>query len=342
MGRSGAGGGPSRGGGGGGSRGSMGRSSSSGRSGSRSGVHRSGGFTPSFGRHSYAPPRGPRAYGYGPGPGYPPPPYRPYRRSCGNELVTSVIAILVLVIVFFAAMRSVGIGPFGGAGITASTVEREPLPAGSVQETGYYTDNLFWFGNDTALLNGMKDYYKQTGVQPYLYITDQVNGSRDPSSAQMEAFASGLYDELFTDEAHLLLVFQDADGHYTDWVITGAQAKQVVDTEAVNILLDYVDRYYYDTSMDESQLFGKAFSMAANRTMSKTTSPLVFAAGAGVIIVVVLAGVYVFRKKQEQKKREDDQMERILKMDLSGNDVGQSPEVEDLEKKYQEKETGGN
>ena len=344
MGRSGTGGGgASRGGGGGGNRGSMGRSSGSGRSGSRSGVHRSGGLVPSFRRPPYAPPSGPRAYGYGPGPGYPPPPYRPYRRSRGNELVTSVIAILVLVIVFFAAVRSVGIGPFGGTKITASTVEREPLPAGSVQETGYYTDNLFWFSNDTALLNGMKDYYKQTGVQPYLYITDQVDGSRDPSSAQMEQFANELYDELFADEAHLLLVFQDADGHYTDWVITGAQAKQVVDTEAVNILLDYVDRYYYDTSLDESQLFGKAFSMAADRTMSKTTSPLVYVAGAGVIIVVVIAGVYVFQKKQEQKKREDEQMERILNMDLQAGETGPSPEVQDLEAKYKTTTTtGGN
>ncbi len=333
MGRSGVGGGSSRGGGGGGGRGSMGRSSGSGRS----GVSRGPSHSSSYRSHSfYSSPvyrtRRPH-YGYGPGYGGPPHSY------AGGRLINSVIAVMVLIIVFVAAWNSVGLG---GGQITASTVNREPLPAGSVQETAYYTDNLFWFGNDTALLNGMKDYYKQTGVQPYLYITDQVDGSRDPSAAQMEQFANELYDELFTDEAHLLLVFQDADGHYTDWVITGSQAKQVIDTEAVNILLDYVDRYYYDSSLSESQLFGKAFSKAADRTMSKTTSPLVYVAGAGVIIVVVVAGVYVFRKKQEQKKREDEQMERILNMDLSGDDVGQSPEVEGLEKKYENKETGGN
>ena len=284
MGRSGAGGGPSRGGGGGGGRGSMGRSSSSGRSGIRSGLsHSSFHEFSSFSRRTYFP--GHRTY-HGAG-------YRsPYRAYSGGNSV-------------------------------------------------YYTDNLFWFGNDKVLLDGMKDFYKKTGVQPHLYITDEVDGSRNPSSTQMETFAEGLYDEMFQDEAHLLLVFQDADGHYTDWVITGAQAKQVVDTEAVNILLDYVDRYYYDTFLDESELFGRAFSKAADRMMSKTVNPLVYVAGAGVAIVVIVAGVYVFRKKQEQKKREDEQMERILNMDLNAGETGVSSEVKDLENKYSTK-SGGN
>ena len=325
MGRSGAGGGPSRGGGGGGGRGSMGRSSSSGRSGMRSGLsHSSFREFSSFARRAYSP--GYRPYrGMG---------YRPsfHGGSGGNSIISGVIAILTLVVILFAAVRSMGLG--NGGSITASTVDREPLPVGSVIETEYYTDNLFWFGNDKALLDGMKDFYRQTGVEPDLYITDKVDGSRNPSATQMEDFAGNLYDELFQDEAHLLLVFQDADGHYTDWVITGAQAKQVVDTEAVNILLDYVDRYYYDTSLDESELFGRAFSKAADRMMSKTVNPLVYVAGAGVAIVVIVAGVYVFRKKQEQKKREDEQMERILNMDLNAGTTGASSEVEDLENKY--------
>ena len=158
--------------------------------------------------------------------------------------------------------------------ITKSTVDREPLPAGSVQETDYYTDTLFWFGNDTALINGMKHFYQETGVQPYLYITDTVNGSRNPSSSQMEEFAGSLYDELFQDEAHLLLVFQDADGHYTDWVITGSQAKQVVDDEAVNILLDYVFMYPLGMGM-----FGAAFATGLAPVISLAVLSLHFIKG---------------------------------------------------------------
>lgn len=327
MGRSGAGGGSSRGGGGGGGRGSMGRSSNSGRSGISH--HYSG--SSSFHYHpSYHPHHGGyhSVHIYSGGAGF------------GGSIRSSLFTIIFIIVMFaFVAMPAA----YKNQPVTASTVNREPLPAGSVQETEYYTDTLFWFGNDTQLLNGMKHFYQKTGVQPYLYITDTVDGSRNPSSSQMEEFAGSLYDELFQDEAHLLLVFQDADGHYTDWVITGSQAKQVVDDEAVNILLDYVDRYYYDSSLDESELFGKAFTMAADRMMAKTISPLVIFAGALVIIVLVCAGVYVFKKKQEQKKREDEQMERMLNMDLNASDVGVSPEVQDLENKYTNtKSSGGN
>lgn len=328
MGRSGMGGGSSRGGGGGGGRGSMGRSSHSGRSGIS---HHSSFHSSSFNYHR------PSFY-YGPSRGH-----FSYHVHTGGGAGVSLVNAIFIFIFLAVFLSSIGILPMWNSGsITKSTVDREPLPAGSVQETDYYTDTLFWFGNDTALINGMKHFYQETGVQPYLYITDTVDGSRNPSSSQMEAFAGSLYDELFQDEAHLLLVFQDADGHYTDWVITGSQAKQVVDDEAVNILLDYVDRYYYDSSLDESELFGKSFSMAADRMMDKTMNPLVIVAGAAVVIAIVVAGVYVFKKKQEQKKREDEQMERILNMDINAADAGTSTEVEDLEKKYNKTNSGGN
>lgn len=303
----------------------MGRSSSSGRSGVSHHSSRSSSFHyhPSYhsgGYHSYHI-------------------YTGNGNSSGSTLGELFTLIFIAVIFIFVALPVI----YESNPITTSTVNRDPLPAGSVQETDYYTDALFWFGNDTELLNGMKHFYQKTGVQPYLYITDTVDGSRNPSSSQMEEFAGSLYDELFQDEAHLLLVFQDADGHYTDWVITGSQAKQVVDNEAVNILLDYVDRYYYDSSLDESELFGKAFSMAADRMMSKTINPIVIFIVGCVIVTIVIAIVYVFKKKQEQKQREDEQMERILNMDLNAGDAGVSPEVQDLENKYtNQKSSGGN
>lgn len=51
----------------------------------------------------------------------------------------------------------------------------------------------------------MKHFYDKTGVQPYVYITDTVNGSQYPSSSDLQNYANDLYDELFTDEAHILL-----------------------------------------------------------------------------------------------------------------------------------------
>lgn len=306
MGRSGIGGGSSRGGGGGGHRGSMGRSSSSGRSGISSGRgsyrHSYGGYTPRY-----------RTYGYG---------YRPTS--------ISFLTLLVIMVAVFVLFKS----GFRSTSITPSTVDRDPLPSGAVIETEYYTDNLFWIDNSSKLESGMKHFYKETGIQPYLYITDEVDGSRNPSAEQLETFSNSLYNELFEDEAHLLLVFQDADGHYSDWVITGTQAKQVADTEAVNILLDYVDRYYYDANLSEAEVFGKAFEKAADRMMTKTANPTVIIVVAlSAVAIVAVAGIVIV-KKVNQKKQEAEQMERLLNMDLNDGNTAENPEVTDLANKY--------
>ena len=68
------------------------------------------------------------------------------------------------------------IGKMRGTNITPSTQNREPLPAGAVIETDYFADNLFWIDNKAQLEAGMKHFYQKTGVQPFLYITDEVDG----------------------------------------------------------------------------------------------------------------------------------------------------------------------
>ena len=69
----------------------------------------------------------------------------------------------------------------------------------------------------------MKTFYRLTGVQPYLYIADGVNGSNQPSSSEIESYAASLYDQLFTDEAHFLLVFcDDGMGSYICGYQTGS------------------------------------------------------------------------------------------------------------------------
>ena len=218
------------------------------------------------------------------------------------------------------------------SGVTASTVQREALPAGAVNETAYYTDELGWIGNRTKLEAGMKNFYKETGVQPYLYITDSVNGNHDPTAAELEAFANDQYDALFTDEAHLLLVFFEyTPSEYHTWCITGTQAKTVVDTEAVNILLDYVDRYYYSDLSDE-EMFSKSFDEAGERIMSVTRSPWIAVwIVLGVLAIVVVAFLW-WRSRKKQRNLEDEQTRKILETPLETFGSG---EAEELAKKYE-------
>ncbi|SEN44930.1 hypothetical protein SAMN04488134_101107 [Amphibacillus marinus] len=341
-------GGGSRGGSFGGSRGGAGRMGGSGSfgsgkkrgsSGSGSGFNRpstGGGYRPRTGgffhRPYYGRPRwGHRRY-YGGGGGC---------FGCGSSFILlPIIIVFLMIFLVVPAITSMfgGGGSFGSNSITPSTVDREPLPSGVVNETDYYTDEIGLIFNETVMLNGLRHFYNETGVQPHVYITDEIDGSLTPTFNDIEVYTNELYDELFTDEAHLLLLYFDPyfDGgstfpeDYAMYAVTGTQAKSVIDTEAANILLDYLDRYYYDDIGDE-EYFSRSFQEAADRIMEVTRSPwipvlLVFAV---VVILVILFSWW--RKKQQQKDKEAKQTEEMLNKPIST--FGKS-NVDDLSSKY--------
>ena len=269
----------------------------------------------------------------------PPPRYRPFGRGPvyrGGGGCFSQLLVWGIIIAVFAIMIISGIldGVSSGTGeITKSTVVREALPAGSVTETAYYTDTLGWIGNETTLLNGLRYFYQKTGVQPHVYITDNVNGSHSPTWPELEGYANALYDELFTDEAHLLLVFFEYNNGYKDWYVTGTQAKTVIDTEAADILLDYLDRYYYDSSMGDEEYFARSFRDAADRIMEVTTSPWVTVLIVlGVVALVVVLYIW-WRHAKKQKDKEAKQTEDMLNTPLE--QFGDT-EAEERAKKYED------
>lgn len=354
LGRSGGSGGRSGGGSFGGSRGSGGRSGgfgggfssgSRGSSGSRSG----GSFGGTSGGGIFGGSRKSSSPGFGTGfllgratkssggggyygGGYTRPPRSFGGSGCG--CVTIVIVLVILLFAFIVISSIFGsMNKVDGGNITISTVERVALPPGSVNETGYYTDNLGWINNETKLVSGLKHFYKETGVQPYLYLTDTINGSHSPTESELESFANSLYDELFTDEAHLLLVFFEYDNRYMDWYIAGTQAKSVIDREAADILLDYIDRYYYESNLSDEEFFSKSFKDAADRIMTVTRSPWItvyVVIGIAVLLIVLFTW---WKKSKEQKNLEAKRREEMLKTPL---DRFGDTEAEDLMKKYKD------
>jgi len=175
--------------------------------------------------------------------------------------------------------------------ITASTVRRTALSKGSVSETSYFLDNLNWIKSSFSLTRGMKKFYQYTGVQPFIYFTDNIDGKTQPTDADVQPFAEGLYSELFTDQAHLLVIFFANNGYYNTWYYAGAEAESVVDNEAKAIISDYVDKYHKYATMSNETALSTAFERAARRMMAIQTSPGVYA----VIILfsILLSGVYL-------------------------------------------------
>lgn len=258
--------------------------------------------------------------------------------GCGCGIIPLIIVIIIIVtFVLIAVLASFVGGGSGGDGgsLTPSTIVREPLPKGDVNETDYYRDELDWIGNPTKLISGLRHFYQKTGVQPFLYITDNVNGSHFPSMEELDVFANSLYDELFTDEAHLLLVFFEYENMYMTRYIAGTQAKSVIDMEAGDILLDYIDRYYYDDNLTDEEFFAKSFQDAADRMMKVTRSPWIPV----LIVITVLAVLFLlfiwWKNSKKQKNLEALQTEKILNTPL---EKFKDKETDDLAKKYDDKE----
>lgn len=342
MGRSGGGGGFSGGGFSGGFSGggrSSGGFSGGGRSGGSFGGGRSGGSRPGSGGFGgpmggFGAPRpirtGPIIIHNAPRYGGGGSPQQPRKQDSGKGTVIATICIALVIIVLFFIIIGAG---SGGGDIQKSTYEREKLPASAVTETGYYTDEAGWFSNRSELESGMKAFYRETGVQPYLYLLP--NGA-STSTTELTAYAEELYPQLFADEGHFLLVFCDDDrGSYNCGYVVGSQAKTVMDGEAVAILADYLDRYYNDYSISEEEIFSKTFEDTGERIMTVTKSPLpvIFVC---IAVMVVAALVFItLKKRREQREREQKRAEEILKTPL---EKFGDKDVEDLAKKYEKQE----
>lgn len=240
--------------------------------------------------------------------------------------------MFILVLVVFWVFVAVAVS-WSGGNITPSTVAREKLDGQYVTTTEYYADTIGWIRSGSKLKAGMKSFFDDTGVQPFLYLTETVNGSTCPSDEEMEAFANSLYDELFEDEGHLLVVFQEynSDGNYLVWCVAGKQAKTVFDDEARDIFFDYLDHYYY-SSYSEDEFFSKAFEDTGKRMMEKTTNPVVVIAVIIGVIAVALIAFSWWKRARAAKKEQAAETARILNTPIEK--IGDKT-LEDLEDKYE-------
>ena len=208
------------------------------------------------------------------------------------------------------------------ADISASTVDREALPASAVttQLTQHYRDeDGGWIYSSGTIERGLAAFQDETGVQPFVWILP--NGS-ETSTEALSQRADELYDEVFDDEAGFLLVFcDDGSGSFNCGYTVGSQAKTVMDDEAIGILADYLDRYYQDYSISEDEIF------------ARTTSPVVYVAVCAAVVIV--AGLVYFGVKnyRASKEREAKRMEEVLNTPL---ETFGDQDLEDLEKKYQD------
>ncbi|MCL2888829.1 MAG: hypothetical protein FWE65_00210 [Eggerthellaceae bacterium] len=251
--------------------------------------------------------------------------------GCGWRTIVTILAI-IFIIWFIFGMADCSSNAVSNTDITKSSVVRVALPSSAVTETDYYTDaDGDWIHRPGTLVSGMRSFYQETGVQPYLYI---LPNGKTTSVDELTGYATDLYDQLFVDEAHFLLVFcDDGKGSYNCGYLVGAQAKTIMDQEAIMILGDYLDRYYNDLSLREEEIFSKAFADTGKRIMRVEKSPLVPILLCLTALIITVAVYFIVKKRREQREQEQKRMEEILRTPIEKfGDYN----VESLARKYEE------
>ncbi|MBQ6875674.1 MAG: hypothetical protein IJN46_05510 [Lachnospiraceae bacterium] len=263
--------------------------------------------------------------------------------GCATSLVSfvAIIAVLFIVVWIFSGISGSG----GDKDDIVSKIERDPLPAGSVNETGYYTDNLGWIQKSTKLTEGMKAFYKKTGVQPYLYLASEKEVEQ---AGSLEALANSLYDKLFTDEAHFLFTYiEDSNYKWEMHFVTGTQATSVIDAEAEEIIYQKFVRYYDDTDLEDEEFFSKVFEEAAEVMMKHETNgfdvakvALLVVGGVGIVGLIIYAVIKSRKLKLKEQKEQNEFIERMRNVPLEQfDDEEVDKELEELMKKYQDGES---
>lgn len=267
--------------------------------------------------------------------------------GCGGGCLQAVVGLVVvcLLVSFLSVGTSfcarVGWGaasaPTYEAGQSSSDTVREALPSSAVTKTGYYTDaDGDWVHDPSELTSGLEHFFDKTGAQPYVYI---LPNGESTSTDELTARAEELYDELFSDEGHFLLVFcDDGEGGFTCGYAAGTAAAAVMDDEAVSVLADELDRAYANLSLSEEQIFSQAFSETADVIMAaaeEQSRDEVVGTVAVVVVVAAAAGLGAWAVVRARRKRAEERRDRVEEILDTPLEKFGDKNVEDLASKYE-------
>ena len=223
--------------------------------------------------------------------------------------------------------------------VTRSSIQREKLPESKCNpiDEWYKDDWGDWIdeaGEGDYLISGLKSFYDSTGVQPYLWIMGE-DGKDYKSTESLEELAEATYKEMFgDDEGHLLIIFSEypnESGNYKLTVTPGFDAEtQVMDQEAKDILLDYIEYYYEDDDLNEGAFFQTAFRDAGERIMTKQMSLNSLITIVIIVIVVIIGLMITFSILKKRRLAVKKQKAKQVQAEKD------KAAIEQNQKKYQE------
>lgn len=200
-------------------------------------------------------------------------------------------------------------------------IQRNPIAASSTQLTDqwYQDDWGDWIDacsekEREEMISDFRYFFSKTGIQPFLWILGE-NGALIISDDDLEEASRDRYDALFSDKGHLLIAFREypnASGNYISGCFAGADALQVMDVQAREILLDNIDACYERSDYSETQVFGKAVRKTADAIMNsgeEESNPVVTLLWLGAFIFAFM--LLAFFRGRKKEKRAADEMKQV-------------------------------
>lgn len=299
-----------------------GHRSSGGHSSSRvGGGHHVGGSSRPTGSSSFN--RGPSMHHYH---HTPPPPrrgYYGYRRNVYTSSSSGLGTLIACLIVFAVVIFSFFMIASDDSDVT-STINREKIENPIPYDNNCIKDELGYIENQGKLSKNLKNFYNKTGIQPYIYLKSYDETLTGDS--QKDNYAQNWYEQNIDNEDTFLFVYyEDQNPNEIGYMayVNGKQITSVMDSEAVNIFWNYIDRYWTDDSLSTVEVFTKTFNSTANTIMEKSTTSndIIKIICIIVGIVIVIGGIiYILRMKFKRDKEKAKETVEILKTPLDKSD----------------------
>lgn len=269
-------------------------------------------------------------HGYGGGGYYPSSPTRHRNNAVGGLGSTMLLAIsIVIIAIVIGVIANIQDRP-------TSSRDRDKLTQVPAFDSDCVVDELYWFDNVNSAGNKLRNFYDETGIQPYIYLRAYDSSLR--TNEEKEEYALSLFDELGLSENTFLYVYfaeedTDNDVGYMCYV-NGKMVDSIMDDEAIDIFWGYIDSYWY-TDISTDELFQDVFNRTAAIIMRRSTTAadilIVIAIGAAVIgaLFVIYMIMKTKRKNEAEKAKET---ERILSTPMQ--DLVKGSESDPLVDKY--------
>ena len=256
----------------------------------------------------------------------PPPPrrgYYGYRRNVYTSSSSGLGTLIACLIVFAVVIFSFFMISSDDSDVT-STINREKIENPIPYDNNCIKDELGYVENTSKLSKNLKNFYNKTGIQPYIYLKSYDETLT--SDSQKDNYAQNWYEQNIDNEDTFLFVYyEDQDPNEIGYMayVNGKQVTSVMDSEAVNIFWNYIDRYWTDDSLSTVEVFTKTFNSTANTIMEKSTTSndIIKIICIIVGIIIVIGGIiYILRMKFKRDKEKAKETVEILKTPLDKSD----------------------